>query len=405
MKRLTPSTSSRVFAFVLPIAVFLVYYYTNPTRTSPYDYTLRIAGALLRGELGDRTEPPGALNEMIPLNETHYSAFPLGSVVTMMPVAVLRALDLVVDFPGAALAGVSAGTTGVFFWLLSGRYRPPFARRCVLTCFPLLGTWMWANLPYGGAWQIALGVAVAAQAGALYFTLQRFRPFAAGLCFALAFGNRTEVILVAPLFYDLVRRQSARGRGLAWGWTSAAAIRFSAAPLVLGIATLAYNYARFDSVTDFGYARIPGVLEERWYEHGIFSFHAIRGNVQEMLLTPWKSVPEFPYLVPTGFGGSIFLSSPYLVYLFRRGARDATLKSLAWVAVGVLTFALWLHGNPGGWQFSYRYAMVLLPWMFVVLQENSPDRVSRLEAALLLTSMVINGYAAWLFLRTSYVQP
>ena len=49
--------------------------------------------------------------------------------------------------------------------------------------------------------------------------------------------------------------------------------------------------------------------------------------------------------------------------------------------------------------------MVLLPWMFLVFQENSPARVGRVELALLAISVAINGYGAWLFLRTSYVQP
>jgi hypothetical protein len=109
--------------------------------------------------------------------------------------------------------------------------------------------------------------------------------------------------------------------------------------------------------------------------------------------------------VPTGFGGSIFLSSPYLIFLFRRGAKDATLKWLAWGAIALLTFVLWCHGNPGGWQFSYRYAMVLLPWMFLVLLENSPRRVPWYEILLLVLSMVINAYGTFLFLRTDYIRP
>jgi hypothetical protein len=39
----------------------------------------------------------------------------------------------------------------------------------------------------------------------------------------------------------------------------------------------------------------------------------------------------------------------------------------SWLAIVVLTLALWLHANPGGWQFSYRYGMILLPWMFLIL--------------------------------------
>ena len=47
--------------------------------------------------------------------------------------------------------------------------------------------------------------------------------------------------------------------------------KFCAVPFVLGVSTLIYNKVRFQSFTDFGYARIPGVLDEPWYNHGIFS--------------------------------------------------------------------------------------------------------------------------------------
>ena len=30
------------------------------------------------------------------------------------------------------------------------------------------------------------------------------------------------------------------------------------------------------------------------------------------------------------------------------------------------------HRNPSGWQFSYRYATILLPWMFLLLAGNGP---------------------------------
>jgi hypothetical protein len=176
-------------------------------------------------------------------------------------------------------------------------------------------------------------------------------------------------------------------------------------PIALGVATLLYNYARFNSFLDFGYARIPGVLEEPWYQHGIFSIHAIPGNAYAMLFEPWQYISKFPYFVPAGFGGSILLSCPFLVFLFRLGAKDATLKLLAWGAIGILTFVLWLHGNPGGWQISYRYAMELLPWIFLVLLENSPKKVTPLEAILFLVSIAINAYSAWVFLYTNYMHP
>jgi hypothetical protein len=264
---------------------------------------------------------------------------------------------------------------------------------------------MWANLTFAGAWQIALGFAVVGQLGALYFILVDYRPSLAGFCFALAFGNRTEIILLAPVFIYLIHRHApvSDPKDSAGRWRTID--RFVAIPVALGALTLVYNYARFSSIFDFGYARIPGVLDEPWYQHGIFSIHAIPLNAQAMLIEPWRRVDHFPHIVPTGFGGSIFLSCPFLIYLFRIGARDATLKSLAWISIAVLTFTLWLHGNPGGWQISYRYAMVLLPWMFLILLENSPKRVGLIEVALLIASIAINAYSTWLFLWTQYMSP
>ncbi|NJM53337.1 MAG: hypothetical protein HC846_08035, partial [Blastocatellia bacterium] len=156
---------------------------------------------------------------------------------------------------------------------------------------------------------------------------------------------------------------------------------------------------------DFGHARIPGVLNEPWYQYGIFSIWYIPQNFVEMLYTPWKSISNFPYLVPTGFGGSIWWCSPFLFYLVRFGGERKLLKKTAWVAILLLTLLLWIHGNPGGWQFGYRYAIILLPWIFIILLENSPKKITKIEILAYIFSIFINGYATYLFFGTSYVQP
>jgi hypothetical protein len=65
-----------------------------------------------------------------------------------------------------------------------------------------------------------------------------------------------------------------------------------------------------------------------------------------------------------------------------------------------LTLLLWCHGNPGGWQYSYRYAMVLLPWMFMILLRNGPSRMTKIELLLYMASFLMNAWGSWLFLRT-----
>jgi hypothetical protein len=400
------------------LAAFAFYFSTNPT-LKDLNYTVEIASALLRGDLGLREKPPKFLNEMIPYGNKYYSAFPLGAVISMVPVGLLQKASVIHNFPARILAGLIAGACVYFFFQLAKAFEPdysrlkpkPLSRRILLALFPIFGTWTWSNLGMGGAWQIALGLALLGETAALYFTLVRPSPFIAGAFFALAFGNRTELLITAPFFLYLFWRHS--NENIA-GQSRTARIKhvlrvntsmlfdFLALPVALALLTAAYNFARFHSIFDFGYFHIPEVRDEPWYEHGLFSVQSIPWNVHTMLFEGFSDNPEFPFLSFPPFGCSILLSSPFLFLLFRNGGKY---KVICWIAIGLLTFILWCHGNPGGWQFSYRYAMILLPWMFLLLTGNGRATITVTEISLFAVSVAINATATWLFLWTDKIQP
>jgi hypothetical protein len=413
--------TARQFWIAANLSLFaaLAFFLSTNAKLSDLDYTSQIASALLRGHLGLTDKPPEWLNEMIPHGERYYSAFPLGAVLSMVPIAILQKAGLIHDFPGHVLAALIAGSCVYFFFQLARAFGTDYyklegtslARRILLALFPIFGTWTWCNLGFGGAWQVALGLALLGETAALYFTLVRPSPFLAGAFFALAFGNRTELLITLP-FYLYFLWARADGTALTWFRISGIkqelwgngpmAIRFLSVPLTLAVLTAAYNFARFHSIFDFGYLHIPEVSEEPWYEHGLFSIHAIPWNIYTMLFKGFESVSYFPYIQPNGFGCSIFLASPFLCLLFREGGRY---KGAAWIAIAVLTLVLWCHGNPGSWQFSYRYAMILLPWMFLVLTGNGPAKISATEVSLFVVSIAINAMATWQFLWTEQIQP
>jgi hypothetical protein len=366
----------------------------------------------------------------------------------MVPVALLEKASLIHDFPARILAALIAGTCVYFFFQLGKAFghdysslkAKPLGRRILLALFPVFGTWTWCNLGMGGAWQIALGLALLGEAAALYFTLVRPSPFIAGAFFTLAFGNRTELLITAPIYLYLFWRRPViveeaprlpePGNGTGWPTTSGSsssgsdvpetaaapwknfkqALRvngpmvfdFLTLPVTLALLTGAYNLARFHSISDFGYFHIPDVRDEPWYAHGLFSLHSIPWNVNKMLFEGFRDDPNFPFISFPPFGCSIFLTSPLLFLLFRAGGRYRT---ISWIAIGIVTFVLWCHGNPGGWQFSYRYAMILLPWMFLLLTGNGPPKITVTEISLFAVSIAINGIAAWLFLWTDQIQP
>jgi hypothetical protein len=423
---------SREFQIALALSVLaaIAFYFSTKATLHDLDYTGQIASALLQGQLGLRETPPDWLNEMIPWGGKYYSAFPLGAVLSMVPVALLQEVGLVKSFPGQAVAALIAGLCIYFFFQLTKAVGPDYssleikslARRIMLALFPIFGTWTWCNLGFGGAWQIALGFALLGQTAALYFTLVRPSPFVAGAFFALAFGNRTELLITLPIYLYFFWRlcsqgalspcteddqngyasTSRPGRDYNINDPRRALIRFLSVPVTLALLTAAYNFARFHAIFDFGYMHIPEVREEPWYRHGLFSIQAVPWNIYTMLFQGFESVPHFPYIRPDGFGCSIFLASPFLCLLFRVGGQY---KAAAWIAIALLTVVLWLHGNPGSWQFSYRYAMISLPWMFVLLTGNGPPKISAIEVSLFTVSVAINAIATWQFLWTDQIQP
>ena len=397
-------------ALAVMFVVALVYGVSNPRPNAHFDYQFRIARALLSGQLG-LDQPISWLNELVPAGGKWYSVFPLGSVLCMLPVALLQNLRGMEEFPARETCAWVAGITAFFLFMLTSRYGDRWQRRALLLSLIFFGSWYWCNVVWAGAWHLALALAFMGQCGALAFTLVNRQPVFAGLCFAIGFGNRTEILLTAPLYFYLLARHDPYRDGEPEGdtrilhrlkteWKAIAG--FCVFPFLLGVATLWYNYARFGALTDFGYERIPNLLHTSpWLGYGLFTWRAIPFNIQAMLLSSsWRVSLDYPFFAPETFGGGIFSSCPYLVFLFRDGGRDRGLRLCAWLGIALTTLVLWLHADAGGWQFSYRYALVPLAWVFVLLLDQARERISFLEGLLFSVSFLANAWAIYQFYWT-----
>src|SRR5438552_17383863 len=136
----------------------------------------------------------------------------------MMPFALLKVLGVITEMPGAWIAAMIAGMSCWFCLKIADHYDINNTKRILYSLAILFGTFVWANLTFAGAWQLALGFAMLGEFGAIYFTAFDRRPLLAGLFFAIAFGNRTECLLAAPIFlYFLYRdhRKAASSRAAA----------------------------------------------------------------------------------------------------------------------------------------------------------------------------------------------
>src|SRR5436305_398631 len=265
-----------------------------------FNYTHRLALALLDGRLGIE-DHPSWLNELVLIDGGRYYTgnYCLGAILSVIPFLFVSP---------HCLTAVIAGMCVFSFFMLGRVEEMNLPRRMMLALFPVFGTWTWTNLGNGGAWDLSQGFGMAGQAGALYFTLVQRKPVVAGSFFALAFGNRAELILTLPIYLFLMKRDR---------------LRFLIVPAVIALATAGYNFARFGSPFEFGYHR-QNLMREGWCQHGLFSIYPVAYNAYHMLFEGLIGTPTFPFMQPSPWGCSIFLASPFLFLLFREGGKIAT---------------------------------------------------------------------------------
>ena len=209
---------------------------------------------------------------------------------------------------------------------------------------------------------------------------------------------RPHLVLALPFFIaELVLRQRETGHG---GWGAVRPVAGLAAPLALAAAALlGYNWARFGKPLDFGYSRASAdpALAQDLDTYGQFSLHYLDRNAAIAL----GGLPDFqaspPFFTPRLAGMSIFLTTPALLYLFRRMPR-APWEWGAWAAVAALNVPLLLYYNTGWQQFGYRFSLDYMPLALSLVAANAGRRISPVLAALIGLSCLINlrGIVWWL---------
>src|SRR5438309_11628106 len=126
-------------ASALAVVALLLFYFSIKATQQHFDYTSRIASALMQGDLGLREPAPSWLNEMVPAKGRQYSVFPLGAVLSMVPVAVLQKVNLINDFPARALAALIAALSIWFLVRLSVVGTNSMPKRILLSLVPIFG--------------------------------------------------------------------------------------------------------------------------------------------------------------------------------------------------------------------------------------------------------------------------
>jgi hypothetical protein len=173
-------------------------------------------------------------------------------------------------------------------------------------------------------------------------------------------------------------------------------------PIALAVTgLLTYNYLRFENFLDFGYVTVnagPEIVHnvQTW---GTFSAHFIPINLSVMFfkLPFWNPGGQWPIL-PSATGMSIFLTTPALIYLFRRYSKDWWVIG-AWSAVFFSAALLSLYHNTGAHQFGYRYILDFLVPLIALLAVGLGKKIPWHFLLLVFASIAINLYGAHWFMN------
>ena len=294
------------------------------------------------------------------------------------------------------------------------------ARRWITLLFAL-GTPFWYLASLGTYWFTAHVVVVFFALLATREALTKQRWFLVGLWLACAGFARPTALLLTPFFLMVIfyaaRHTNDRPRTAHFVMRNVALFGIT---IALGIgAHFVYNYARFKSFTDFGYAYVTGAsnITSVYARYGGFNPRFVPCNLAVSLFSPPEvngAVPTFitqacAYLLegvnlsdasapitPNPLGMSVFFATPALLLIFTAFKRDPLIIA-AWIGLLATLIPLWLYHNTGSLQFGWRYLFDAAP-MWIILLAVGMQKVTRLKQGLILVSVAINLWGMlWMF--------
>jgi hypothetical protein len=237
---------------------------------------------------------------------------------------------------------------------------------------------------------------------AILESLGRRRFLLVGLCIGLAAGSRMTAAFSLPFFVYLAWRGKSSSKT-----DKARDMLASLALLAAGLAVpmmllAAYNHARFGdpAETGFGLALLYSQVLQDARSNGLFSLAHVPKNLFMMLLQgpvaaggEGSAVLRFPYITPSPWGMSLFLTTPALVYAFRASLKDHVVRA-SWLAIALTLIPIVTYYGIGYVQFGYRYSLDFMPFLMLLVARGLPPVMTRASMALIAASVIINIWGA-----------
>lgn len=369
-----------------------------------YSYWNLLAGDFMNGRLY-LSQPPHNTHDLTLYNGKWYVPSPPVPAILMMPLAYLVGAENIstADFS----IFFSAINTLLVFLVLDQFIHRQWIKLShnsalwLVLLFAFGTPHLWVGIS-GRFWFVSQILTVTFLGLAVCAALKSWSPWIVGICIGLAVGTRPNGLLSWPFIFAIAMQIMKEGQGsvnlkrmFVWSFNTAVPIGVA----VLGL--LLYNHMRFENYLDFGYVTIngdPGIVKNA-QTHGLFSTYYIPYNLRVM----FSYLPEIHWgsrwpILPSGAGMSIFLTTPPLIYLFRRYENKSWIIG-AWTAVLFNFILLVLYHNTGKDQFGYRYILDVLVPLVTLLAAGLGRKIPWHFIFLLIVSIIINLYGANWFMN------
>lgn len=232
---------------------------------------------------------------------------------------------------------------------------------CFASAFLGVAIWPWS-------WHFSHAITVFLLFLAIYEYLGKRRYWLIGLIMGLIVTTRATASLFFVFFVlEIILISKARSFSKANNFFKLLI------PYLVGILLLTnYNFNRFGNFVEQGYSLsnlLPPLAKAR--DYGLFSLKHLPGNLYYFLLgfplpvfrDSLSHVLKFPFIRTNPWGMSIFITSPYFIYLFLLKYKDVLSKTLL-LSIFLISLPSLLFFSLGYRQFGYRYSLDFLPLLF-----------------------------------------
>lgn len=381
--------------FLILVLIFLislsVYFLSNIKPQDWYKHYVYLASSFLQGRF-DLPNLPSFYHDKVIFNGKIYIPFPPAPALILMPVVAIFGTSLNQSYISMIIGAINV----VLIWLLLQKLEIKIHPRLLITSFFAFGTVHWYATSIGTTWFFAHVVAIFFLLLAILITLKKKKLIFAGFLLGLAILSRHPILFSLPFFLILLPQKKRELLFFLLGLTFPLAFQLS------------YNFVRFNNFFSEGYLEVyrsylnPAIpysfyrlwVSENFPHFGYLDLHNIPLHLYTFLLMPPAILTRFPFIKPSPYGLSVFISSPLFLYALKANWRKKIVKA-SWLAIFLTSVPIFLHFSQGWVQFGYRFLLDFAPFLLILTALGIKNKITPLMIFLVLFSIGVNSWGIY----------